>query len=271
MRFVLLAAYVFADLFMFWRIIMKKTAIAILVTSTLGLSACQKDPVDPMKVEVAVLETEEQKQAYALGANIGQFVDKQLSSQAEMGMSRDKAVVVKGFVAALQQQSQLEEAEVQTLMQAMQSEAQEMQKAKAAEAGEINKTAGAAYLAENAKREGVTVTESGLQFEVVTAGEGTKPAISDTVKVHYRGTLLDGTEFDSSYSRNEPAVFPLTRVISGWTEGVQLMPVGSKFKFHIPSELAYGSRATGSITAHSTLVFDVELLEIVAAENKEAN
>lgn len=249
---------------------MKKAAIAILVTSALGLSACQKDPVDPMKVEAVVLETEEQKQAYALGANIGQFVDKQLSSQAEMGMIRDEGLVLKGFIAALQQQSQLEEAEVQSLMQAMQSEAQEMQQAKAAEAGEANKIAGAAYLAENAKREDVTVTESGLQYEVVTAGEGAKPAVSDTVKVHYRGTLLDGTEFDSSYSRNEPAVFPLTRVIAGWTEGVQLMPVGSKFKFHIPSDLAYGARNTGSITAHSTLIFDVELLEIVAADDKDA-
>ena len=250
---------------------MKKAAIAILVTSALGLSACQKDPVDPMKVEAAVLETEEQKQAYALGANIGQFVDKQLSSQAEMGMSHDKELVVKGFVAALQQQSQLEEAEVQTLMQAMQSSAQELQKVQAAEAEAVNKVAGASYLAENAQREGVSVTESGLQYEVVTVGEGPKPEVNDTVKVHYRGTLLDGTEFDSSYSRNEPAVFPLTRVIAGWTEGVQLMPVGSTFKFHIPSELAYGARSTGSITAHSTLIFDVELLEIVASPEKETD
>ena len=249
---------------------MKKAAIAILVTSALGLSACQKDPVDPMKVETVVLETEEQKQAYAMGAMAGQHFEKQLASQADIGMVRDKALVLKGFAAALQQQSQIEAEEIKSIMQVMQNEAQTMQQTKAAEVGEVNKAAGSAYLAENATREGVTVTESGLQYEVVTTGEGTKPAVSDTVKVHYRGTLLDGTEFDSSYSRNEPAVFPLAGVITGWTEGVQLMPVGSKFKFHLPSDLAYGARSTGSITAHSTLIFDVELLEIVAADDSEA-
>ncbi|MFT5312358.1 MAG: FKBP-type peptidyl-prolyl cis-trans isomerase FkpA [Paraglaciecola sp.] len=270
MPFVLLAADVFAGLSMFWRIIMKKTAIAILVTSALGLSACQQDPIDPMKVETVVLETEEHKQAYAMGAVAGQHFAKQLAAQAEIGMVHDKTLVVKGFTAALQQQSQLEAEEIQSIMQVMQNEVRTMQQAKAAEVGEANKATGADYLAENAKREGVTVTESGLQYEVVTPGEGAKPAVSDTVKVHYRGTLLDGTEFDSSYSRNKPAVFPLTGVIAGWTEGVQLMPVGSTFKFHIPSELAYGARSTGNISAHSTLVFDVELLEIVTADNKTA-
>jgi FKBP-type peptidyl-prolyl cis-trans isomerase FkpA len=268
MRFVLLAAYVFAGLSMFWRIIMKKAAIAILVTSALGLSACQKDPVEPTKVEAVVLETEEQKQAYALGANIGQFVDNQFNAQAELGMVRDKELVVKGFMDALEKKSQLEKTEVQSLLKNMESDVRKMQQIKSEADSAANKAAGAAYLAENAKREEVTVTESGLQYEVLTAGEGAKPAVSDTVKVHYHGTLLDGTEFDSSYTRKEPAVFPLTRVIAGWTEGLQLMPIGSKFKFHIPSDLAYGARATGKITPHSALIFDVELLEIVTADKE---
>jgi FKBP-type peptidyl-prolyl cis-trans isomerase FkpA len=122
--------------------------------------------------------------------------------------------------------------------------------------------AGEKYLADNAKKEGVTVTESGLQYEVMVQGDGDMPVATDVVKVHYKGTLLDGTEFDSSYSRDEPTTFPLNRVIAGWTEGLQLMPVGSKYKFTIPSELAYGDRDLGKIPANSTLIFDVELLEI---------
>jgi FKBP-type peptidyl-prolyl cis-trans isomerase FkpA len=140
----------------------------------------------------------------------------------------------------------------------------------AAQAAEKNIEAGLAYLEENGKREGVVTTDSGLQYEVLTEGEGASPAATDVVKVHYRGTLLDGTEFDSSYKRGEPAEFPLNRVIAGWTEGVQLMKEGAKYRFHIPSELAYGQRSTGAITPNSTLVFDVELLEVVKPEADES-
>lgn len=121
---------------------------------------------------------------------------------------------------------------------------------------------GRAFLAENGQREGVITTESGLQYEVIALGSGPQPEASSTVEVHYEGTLIDGTVFDSSYERGESISFPLSRVIRGWTEGVQLMPVGSTFKFYIPSELGYGSRATGSIPAHSTLIFKIELLGI---------
>jgi FKBP-type peptidyl-prolyl cis-trans isomerase len=125
------------------------------------------------------------------------------------------------------------------------------------------KANGAAYLAENGKKEGVTTTDSGLQYNVITEGDGAKPAATDTVTVHYRGTLLDGTEFDSSYSRNQPASFGLNQVIPGWTEGVQLMNIGSKYKFVVPYELAYGERGAGqSIGPFETLIFEVELLEI---------
>ncbi len=136
----------------------------------------------------------------------------------------------------------------------------EREQAKAAEAA-ISR--GQAYLAENAKMDGVTVTDSGLQYSVITAAEGAKPVATDQVKVHYRGTLIDGTEFDSSYSRNSPATFGLNQVIPGWTEAVQLMSVGSKYRFVIPSELAYGERGAGqSIGPNETLIFEVELLEI---------
>lgn len=122
---------------------------------------------------------------------------------------------------------------------------------------------GKKYLVDNAQRAKVTVTESGLQYEVLTATEGPKPLATDTVKVHYRGTSIDGTEFDSSYSRNAPASFPLNRVIPGWTEGLQLMGVGSKFRFVVPADLAYGERGSGrNIAPGETLIFVVELLDI---------
>ncbi len=122
---------------------------------------------------------------------------------------------------------------------------------------------GKAYLDENAGKDGVKVTDSGLQYSVITAADGDKPKATDQVKVHYRGTLIDGTEFDSSYRRNEPAVFGLNQVIPGWTEAVQLMSVGSKYRFVIPSELGYGERGAGaSIGPNETLIFEVELLDI---------
>ena len=128
---------------------------------------------------------------------------------------------------------------------------------------EENKTKGAAFLAENVKKEGVTATASGLQYEVLTKGEGAMPSATDSVTVHYEGKTLDGNIFDSSYQRDTPATFPLNRVIAGWTEGVQLMREGSKYRLYIPSELAYGANGAGSdIGPNETLIFDVELISI---------
>ena len=131
------------------------------------------------------------------------------------------------------------------------------------EEGEKHKMDGQKFLEENKNKEGVKVTESGLQYEILTEGKGKSPKDTDTVEVHYRGTLIDGTEFDSSYKRNESISFPLNGVIRGWTEGLQLMKEGAKYKFYIPSELAYGERGAGqSIPPHSTLIFEVELLKV---------
>lgn len=142
------------------------------------------------------------------------------------------------------------------------SESEKVRKANMSAAYADNKAAGEAFLEANKAVEGVKVTESGLQYKVVKMGNGKKPSATDKVKVHYHGTLIDGTVFDSSVDRGEPIVFALNQVIAGWTEGVQLMPVGSKFTFYIPSELAYGERETGSIKPYSALVFEVELLGI---------
>ena len=140
---------------------------------------------------------------------------------------------------------------------------EEKQNAAAAKMGEVNKAAGEAFLAENAKRPEVKTTESGLQYEVITEGNGDKPAASDTVVVHYTGTLIDGTVFDSSVERGTPATFGVTQVIPGWVEALQLMQVGAKWRLYIPSDLAYGPRgAGGAIGPNSTLIFDVELLQI---------
>ncbi len=162
-------------------------------------------------------------------------------------------------------QAELEAAmtQFQASMMAKQQEAQAKQQAEMAAAGPKNQEEGDKYLATNGKREGVTTTASGLQYEVLKKADGPKPTAADSVTVHYRGTLLDGKEFDSSYSRNEPTSFPLGGVIPGWTEGLQLMNVGSKFKFFIPSKLAYGERGAGAdIGANATLIFEVELLSI---------
>lgn len=127
---------------------------------------------------------------------------------------------------------------------------------------EENKAAGKEFLAKNTKKENIMTTASGLQYEVLKKGEGSSPSSSDTVTVHYKGTTLDGKEFDSSYARNAPATFPLNRVIPGWTEGLQLMNPGAKYRFFIPSELAYGERGAGAdIGANETLIFEVELLK----------
>jgi FKBP-type peptidyl-prolyl cis-trans isomerase FkpA len=162
--------------------------------------------------------------------------------------------------------SRLSDEEMQTVMQTFQEQAmaqrEEEQKKIAAE----NAAEGAKFLEENKAKEGVTTTESGLQYRVITEGSGAKPTATDTVTVHYSGKLLDGTEFDSSYARNEPAVFGLNSVIPGWTEGLQLMSEGSKWELVIPSDLAYGPGANGPIPPNSVLVFEVELLEVKPAD-----
>jgi FKBP-type peptidyl-prolyl cis-trans isomerase FklB len=159
--------------------------------------------------------------------------------------------------------SRLTEAEKRSTVEQVQKESQERQMAAHTEQSAKNQAAGAAYLDENAKKEGVITTDSGLQYKSLVAGNGAKPSKTDKVKVHYRGTLIDGTVFDSSYDRGEPITFPVTGVIAGWVEGLQLMNVGSKFELTIPSQLAYGANGSGgSIGPDQTLIFEVELLGI---------
>ena len=202
------------------------------------------------------LNTEEQKLGYIIGMDIG----KSLRNQ---GTTVDLDTLVEAIRATYKgEELAMTEEEAAAVRDAYVKKMQAAQKAETESAGQENLVAGQAFLAENKVKEGVQTTESGLQYKVLTMGEGAKPAATDTVKVHYRGTLLDGTEFDSSYARNEPISFALNRVIAGWTEGVQLMPVGSKYMFYIAPELAYGAGGGGPIPPNSTLIFEVELLDI---------
>ena len=192
-----------------------------------------------------------EKISYALGLIIGNNLK---------GMNIDGLLTTE-FTRAVEQvlngeKTEMTEVQAQGLVQEFLREQQEA-------AGKAAREAGENFLAENAKREGVKVTESGLQYEVLTPALGMKPVAADTVSCHYEGRLIDGTVFDSSYRRGEPASFPLQGVIRGWTEGLQLMSIGSKFRFFIPFDLAYGAQgAGGSIPPYAALVFDVELLGI---------
>jgi FKBP-type peptidyl-prolyl cis-trans isomerase FkpA len=249
---------------------MKKAYIASAVFSAMLVTACGSESassddanVEEQNTSAVTLTTESEKQDYALGASIGMYVVSRLEQQKELGLEGNQELVVAGFEEALADNSQFTMEEIRVLATASENALQAAAQQKQAEAGNANLIAGQTFLAANAEKEGVMVTESGLQYEVVVQGEGNSPTAADTVTVHYRGTLIDGTEFDSSYSRGEPATFGLNQVIPGWTEGVQLMTEGSTYRFYIPSELAYGPRQTGQlIMPNSALIFDVELLSI---------
>lgn len=237
----------------------KPTLVAVALLAVAGCSEGAKKE----EAKAPVLKTEIQKQAYGLGASIGSYMQRNLDEHDKLGLALDKEIIVRGFVDSMNDKAVIEQEEIQTLLtnleQTMKTKQQEMAVKEAKESLDF----GLKFLEENAKKEGIQVTESGIQYSVLTEGEGEKPVATDTVKVHYKGTFLNGDTFDSSYDRGEPAVFPLNRVIRGWTEGVQLMSVGSKFKFTIPSDLAYGPNGNPPrIPGNSVLQFEIELLEI---------
>ena len=198
------------------------------------------------------------KLSYALGIGIG-------SQLAGMGAKElnidDFAQAIKDVISG--SELKVDNVEAQTLVQNFFQEQEAKQQAAAAEAGKAAKAAGEAFLAENGKKDGVVTLPSGLQYQVLKEGNGKKPSATDQVVCHYEGTLIDGTVFDSSYQRNQPATFGLNQVIAGWTEGVQLMQEGAKYRFFIPYNLAYGERGAGAqIPPFAALVFDVELIEV---------
>ncbi|MGB8885800.1 MAG: FKBP-type peptidyl-prolyl cis-trans isomerase [Candidatus Korobacteraceae bacterium] len=205
----------------------------------------------------STLTTEKQKLSYAIGMNIG----KNLHRDA---VDIDTNLLLQGMKDGLTGgQTLMTDQEAQAAVVELQTSLRKKQEEKAQAAGETNKKEGDAFLAANKTKPGVVTLPSGLQYKILTAGTGPKPTATDSVVCNYRGTLIDGTEFDSSYKRGQPATFPVNGVIKGWTEALQLMPVGSKWQLFVPPDLAYGARGAGSeIGPNSTLIFEVELQSI---------
>lgn len=195
--------------------------------------------------------------SYALGANIGDNLRRQ-------GLKLDASQVSAGLLAALAgEKLLLSDEEIAGCLGALEKQMRAAQADRGRAQGDANMSEGQAFLAANAQKEGIKTTKSGLQYKVLRVGEGRVPKRTDTVKTHYEGRLIDGTVFDSSYTRGEPATFPVQGVIPGWTEALQLMPVGSKWQLFIPAELAYGERGAGGVIGpNATLIFDIELLSI---------
>jgi FKBP-type peptidyl-prolyl cis-trans isomerase FklB len=207
--------------------------------------------------ENLVLRSQKDRVSYIIGTEIGKNFKKQ-------AVDIDPDILTRGIKDAISgKQPLLTEQEVQETMAAFQKEMMAKQQELAKKLGEKNKKEGEAFLAENRKKEGIKALPSGLQYKVVKAGTGKKPKSTDTVTTHYRGTLIDGTEFDSSYRRGQPASFPVSGVIAGWTEALQLMEEGAKWQLFIPPNLAYGERGAGSqIGPNATLIFEIELISI---------
>ncbi|WP_028117724.1 FKBP-type peptidyl-prolyl cis-trans isomerase [Ferrimonas senticii] len=203
------------------------------------------------------------KESYAVGASMGSYMLGQLLTQQELGVAYDKEMVLKGISDAISQDVSLDQDTVLTLINARAEMLNEKVALKKAALAKENLEKGRAYLAQNAKKEGVFVTESGLQYEILEAGEegAAKPKPEEVVTVHYIGKDITGEAFEDTYQSNVPAQIALINVIDGWNEGLQLMPVGAKYRFTIPSELAYGEAGMNLITPNSTLVFDIELIK----------
>jgi len=226
----------------------------------------QKDAKEPQVIAQAtapkaeILKTETEKVSYIIGTQIaGNFKSQDIEVSLEsLMMGLKDALEGKKLV--------LGQEEMQEVYKAWQGKMRAKQAAKQAKEATENLVAGTAFLEANKAKEGVKVLPSGLQYKVVKEGTGNTPTADDKVKTHYRGKLIDGTEFDSSYKRNQPAEFPVKGVIKGWTEALQLMKEGGKWELYIPASLAYGQRGRPNIPANSTLVFEIELLEIVKAD-----
>jgi len=227
---------------------------AAMVTAVI-VAACAKSGFE--SAQNAPLDTDDQKASYAIGLQVGGSL-----APIESHVSMD--AFVRGLQDAMAQRDPaIEAAALQEVMQRFSQTVADEQQKQMAEQGQANESAGSVFLEQNAAKDGVTTTESGLQYEVLEAGDGPKPGPDDQVTINYRGTLVDGTQFDSSYDRGEPSTFRVGGVIAGFSEALQLMPVGSKYRFVIPGKLAYGEQGSPpNIGPNATLIFEIELVSI---------
>ncbi|MFH1853252.1 MAG: FKBP-type peptidyl-prolyl cis-trans isomerase [Candidatus Neomarinimicrobiota bacterium] len=211
---------------------------------------------DKSTTGVTKLESPQDSISYSIGIEVGM-------NYAAQFIEVDPAVFYQGFLDGYNESDKLiTDAQRQNILMAYQQDLRQIQIERRKEQADKNRIAGEEYLQKNSERSGVVVLPSGLQYKIITAGDGPLPTSTDRVTVNYRGTLIDGTVFDSSYDRGQPATFGVTQVIKGWTEALQLMPVGSKWELYIPGDLAYGESGSRNIKPNSTLIFEVELLEI---------
>lgn len=240
---------------------MKMTATKLVLASTISLLLSAN-------VFAADLKTDLQKESYSVGASVGKYLSNQIYSQTEMGAAIDMDVMVEGFMDALKGKTDLTEEQVVDYLNKRGEFLNKTRDEKIAKIKQENKEKSEAFLIDNKFKDGVKVTDSGLQYEVLTLGNGVKPKPEDVVTVNYVGKLVDGTEFENSYATKQPARMAIMGVIKGWQEGLALMPEGSTFRFTIPAALAYGTEGAGPIPPESTLVFDIELLKVDVQKDK---
>lgn len=259
-----------------FKVTLLATTMAVALNAPLAMAAettpattAQQAPQQAPKN--AAFKNDDQQSAYALGASLGRYMENSLKEQEKLGIKLDKDQLISGVQDAFAGKSKLSDQEIEQTLQSFEARVKGAAQAKMEKDAKENTEKGEAFATKFAKEKGVKKTESGLLYQVEKEGSGDVPKDSDTVVVNYKGTLIDGTEFDNSYTRGEPLSFRLDGVIPGWTEGLKHVKKGGKIKLVIPPQLAYGKNGVPGIPANSTLVFDVELLDIKPAAKADAN
>ncbi|WLS79307.1 FKBP-type peptidyl-prolyl cis-trans isomerase [Erwinia pyri] len=259
-----------------FKVTLLATTMAVALNAPLAMSAettpattAQQAPQQAPKN--AAFKNDDQQSAYALGASLGRYMENSLKEQEKLGITLDKDQLISGVQDAFAGKSKLSDQEIEQTLQSFEARVKGAAQAKMEKDAKENTEKGEAFATKFAKEKGVKKTDSGLLYQVEKEGSGDAPKDSDTVVVNYKGTLIDGTEFDNSYTRGEPLSFRLDGVIPGWTEGLKHVKKGGKIKLVIPPQLAYGKNGVPGIPANSTLVFDVELLDIKPAAKADAN
>ncbi|BDH44322.1 peptidyl-prolyl cis-trans isomerase [Salmonella enterica subsp. enterica serovar Choleraesuis] len=247
----------------------KVTLLATTMAVTLNTAQVWAAPAAKAADSAAAFKNDDQKSAYALGASLGRYMENSLTEQEKLGIKLDKSQLIAGVQDAFANKSKLTDQDIEQTLQAFETRVKTAAQARMEKDAADNAAKGKTYREKFAKEKGVKTSKTGLMYQVEKEGTGAAPKDSDTVVVNYKGTLIDGKEFDNSYTRGEPLSFRLDGVIPGWTEGLKNIKKGGKIKLVIPPELAYGKNGVPGIPANSTLVFDVELLDVKPAP-KEA-